>query len=446
MPLDTDSVLLEIYTSGSSGVPKAIGKSVAQLDAELVALETRWPSDPASAVLATVSHHHFYGLMIALLWPFCSARRFDARICEFPEDIIHRGAAHSRFSLVSSPSHLARFSAGFDWPALAGRCDAAYSSAAPLRRADSLNAAALLAAPIREIYGSSETGAIAWRCQQEASEDAAWKALPGVQLGATDAHTLAVQAPYLDVPRLVLPDRVEFVAPGCFRLLGRVDRIAKVEGKRVSLCAIERLLLASDRVDEARALTLERVRVETAVVLQLSESGRAQLRRVGRKALIREFRNLLDGQLEAVAMPRRWRFVEELPFNPQGKLPLQNLQALFAAEDGRWPQILEHQVVDGRLILRCLIPPELEYFDGHMQGRPILPGIVQVHWAEAFGRRWLPVAGRFECLEVVKFQRVILPHFELRISIDFDAESGKLNFCYESERGVHSRGRICFSR
>ncbi len=444
--LASDHVLLEIYTSGSSGAPKAITKTVAQLDAEVAALETLWPGDARSVVLATVSHQHFYGLMVALLWPFCAGRSFDARICEFPEDIIHRGAALSRFTLVSSPSHLARFSPAFDWPALAGHCDAAYSSAAPLRRVDSLKASALLEAPLREIYGSSETGAIAWRCQQESRKDAAWQALPGVRLTRSDEDTLAVQAPYLDVERLVLPDRVEFDAQGDFQLLGRLDRIVKVEGKRVSLATIEGLLGAHDWIAEARALTLERARVETAVVAQLSEAGQAQAQQAGRKALIREFKALLQGQIETLAIPRRWRFVEQMPVNSQGKLPLQNLQALFTKEDNRWPQILERQLVDGKLILRCRIPPDLQYFDGHMDEQPILPGITQLHWAEAFARRWLPVAGRFDCLEVVKFQKVILPHYEVRISLDFDAASGELNFCYDSERGTHSRGRICFRR
>lgn len=444
--LANEAVVLEIYTSGSSGAPKAITKTVAQLDAELAALETLWPGDPRSVVLATVSHQHFYGLMIALLWPFCAGRSFDARSCEFPEDIIRRGAALPRFTLVSSPSHLARFSPAFDWPTLGGHCDAAYSSAAPLRRADSLNASVLLDAPLREIYGSSETGAIAWRCQQQATEDAAWQALPGVQLTCTDENTLAVRASFLDVECLVVPDRVEFDAQGGFQLLGRLDRIVKVEGKRVSLAAIEGLLCAHHWIYEARALTLERLRVEIAVVVQLTEAGQAQAQQAGRKALIREFKALLDGQIETLAMPRRWRFVEQMPLNAQGKLPLQELQALFAKDDDRWPQILERQFVGEQLILRCRIPPDLQYFDGHMDGQPILPGITQLHWAASFARRWLPVVGRFDCLEVVKFQKVILPHYELRISLDFDSAHGKLSFCFESERGVHSRGRICFKR
>jgi acyl-CoA synthetase (AMP-forming)/AMP-acid ligase II len=443
--LDTAAVALEIYTSGSSGEPQAIAKTLAQLQAELSALETLWPGDESSVVLSTVTHQHFYGLVIALLWPFCAGRAIETRLCEYPEDIIHRAAAHARFSLVSSPSHLARLSPALDWQALAGRCDHALSSAAPLRRDDSLAAAALLGAPLREIYGSTETGAIAWRSQQAEARDALWQALPGVRLAPTAEGTLSVRAPWLDAAELVLPDRVEFDEQGCFRLLGRLDRIVKVEGKRISLAAIERLLGDDDWVEDVRALTLERSRVETAIVMQLSAQGAEQLQQAGRKALIQRFRTLLDGQFEAVLIPRRWRFVEQMPFNRQGKLPLKKLLALFDHEAGEWPQILERQLVDGKLIMRCRIPPRLIYFDGHMEGAPVLPGIVQVHWAEAFARRWLPVAGHFECLEKVKFQKVILPHYDVRISLDFDASSGKLNFCFESERGVHSRGRICFS-
>lgn len=442
--LDADAVVLEIYTSGSSGAPKAIAKTLAQLQAELSALETLWPGDESSVVLSTVTHQHFYGLVIALLWPFCAGRAFETRLCEYPEDIIHRAAAQARFSLVSSPSHLARFGPALDWQAVAGRCDHALSSAAPLRRDHSLAAAAWLGAPLREIYGSTETGAIAWRCQQAEAPDALWQALPGVRLAPTAESTLAVRAAWLDVDELVLPDRVEFDEQGCFRLLGRLDRIVKVEGKRVSLATIERLLGDHDWVDDVSALTLERARIETAVVMKLSAEGAGQLQKTGRKALIQHFRALLGGHFEAVLIPRRWRFVEQMPFNPQAKLPLQNLRALFDHQAGLWPQILERQLVDGKLIVRCQIPPGLVYFDGHMDERPILPGIVQVHWAEAFARRWLPVAGRFECLEKVKFQKVILPHYDVRISLDFDAPSGKLKFCYESERGVHSRGRICF--
>lgn len=105
-------------------------------------------------------------MTFGLFWPFSSGRAFETRCCEFNEDIRFKAEHYSRFALVSSPSHLGRFSGSIDWAGIEGRCDYVVSSAAPLARADSLEVGRLLAAPVREIYGSSETGAIAWRLQQ----------------------------------------------------------------------------------------------------------------------------------------------------------------------------------------------------------------------------------------------------------------------------------------
>ena len=254
-----------------------------------------------------------------------------------------------------------------------------------------------------------------------------------------------LQSPYLGgIEELVLPDQLVFTAAGNFSLQGRLDSIVKVEGKRLSLLEVERQLLESCWVKQAKALTITRKRVEVAVVLQLSEQGALELQQRGRPALIKAFKSQLATYFEAVLLPRRWRFVQQMPYNPQGKLPLQTLQALFDKEPGKWPKIVSEQVSENQALMECDIPPELIYFDGHFENNPILPGIVQVHWAEAFARRLLPVSGRFQRLEVIKFQQVIVPGTRVNIQLNYDGAKQKLAFEYSSQRGVHSSGRICF--
>jgi len=440
------SIALEIYTSGSTGTPKSIHKTMDQLECESAVIESLWPSQAGTVILATVSHQHIFGMTFGLFWPFSSGRAFETRFCEFNEDVRFKAGHYERFALVSSPSHLGRFSDAIDWAGIANRCEYVVSSAAPLAREDSLQVGRLLRAPIREIYGSSETGAIAWRIQQQSEADTSWHALPGNILEPTDSGTLKLRSPYLgDLDYYELPDRAEFDDNGGFRLLGRVDSIAKVEGKRVSLSAIEQLLQQSDWVKLVKALTIERSRVETAIVMQLSPVGHSLLESRGRRALINEFRQMLLQSFEAVVIPRRWRFVDEMPFNRQGKLPLNNLRALFAKNEPVWPQILEREIDQNQASMQCHIPARLLYFDGHMPGRPILPGIVQVHWAQNYGREFFPIKGQFERLEVVKFQQVILPGYQITLTLTWNEENHKLSFRYESDRGVHSSGRICFS-
>lgn len=442
--LAPDFAALEIYTSGSTGEPKPITKTIAQLDKEVQVLESLWPSYPGSVVLATVSHQHIYGMMFRLFWPFCTQRAFEQRLCEYTEDVLQLGHLYPRFSLVSSPSHLSRMNTSLQWHEMHGRCLSVTSSAAPLNADDSLQVAGLLQTDVREIYGSSETGAIAWR-RQSGGKDGLWRALPGLKLKPSAAQTLLVSSPYLeDDEPLELPDQVEFDNGGAFRLLGRIDRIVKVEGKRVSLSAIEQALIQSELIKNCKVLTIERKRVETAVVAELSENGVNELQSQGRRIVIGRLRSLLKQSFEAVILPRRWRFVENLPYNSQGKLTLNALQAMFEKEPVKWPDIKSQQEQDGQLSMHCFIPEELVYFDGHFEGNPILPGVVQVHWAEAFGRKLLGVRGRFVRLEVVKFQQVIFPQSTVDLVMSYTAEKGKLNFRYESDKGVHSSGRICF--
>ena len=60
---------ITLYTSGSSGAPKPIEKTLAQFDAEVVTLEQQWGGQiGAGAVMASVPHHHIYGLLFRIFW------------------------------------------------------------------------------------------------------------------------------------------------------------------------------------------------------------------------------------------------------------------------------------------------------------------------------------------------------------------------------------------
>lgn len=458
-PFSNDPAL-EIYTSGSTGDPKPITKQFYQLERELEALELLWPSHPGSVVISTVSHQHLYGMTFRLFWPLSSGRCFEQTICKYPEDILNQANCYSSFCLISSPSHLSRMNPTLDWEKVSGRCLYTVSSAAWLSKEDSLAASKVLGSQVKEIYGSSETGAIAWREQTQRDLPCAWQALPTVNLSTSDDGCLKVNSPYqLSTDGFTLADRVAFDGEHQFTLLGRADRVAKVEGKRISLDAIEHELLRNKKtVKGVKVITLNRKRVETAVVMQLTEQGRVLLNNDGRKIMISHFKKELMKYFDAVVIPRRWRFVKELPYNPQGKIPLQSLRQLFERHPekkvnkvkGRnvksliQPKVLNQSSNGHELKITCYIPKELKYFNGHFEKNAILPGIVQVHWAEDFGRQFLAVKGCFIRLEVIKFMRVIIPATTLIITLKYDNKKNKLTFSFDSDQGPHSSGRICF--
>ena len=443
--IDAQLPALEIYTSGSTGKPKAILKTVAQLQGELVALESLWPSTPREPVFATVSHQHLYGLTFRLLWPLVTHRPFTAHACEYTEDLHHQASSHDNFCLVSSPSHLGRLNPALDWSVLHSKCRSVTSSTAPLEREDSLKVSKLLGCAVREIYGSSETGAIAWREQNEKKE-ALWRPLPGVSLSqSNDDDTLLVNAPYLgNSSNLSLADRVSFTSNNEFFLLGRADRIAKIEGKRISLPAVESQLHAHHFIDSCRALVTRRKRDELAIVLVLNRSGEQALFENGYKFLVSTLRQHLASEYEPVLLPRRWRLVDELPVNAQGKVPLPELECLFSADQVNAPVVLSSSVSAEKANLYLFLPHNLIYFDGHFTNAPILPGVVQIHFAIDIACRLFSLTQQFSRLEAVKFQQLIAPRELLSLELSYNAVKNKVLFQYMSRKGVHSSGRVCF--
>ena len=67
-PIDPQLARLRLYTSGSTGEPKEVPKSLLQIEAELANLHGLWGKDcQGCSVHTTVQHHHFYGLLFYIL-------------------------------------------------------------------------------------------------------------------------------------------------------------------------------------------------------------------------------------------------------------------------------------------------------------------------------------------------------------------------------------------
>ena len=95
------------------------------------------------------------------------------------------------------------------------------------------------------------------------------------------------------------------------------------------------------------------------------------------------------------------------------------------------------------LTIHFYTQPELEYFKGHFPGRPILPGVVQTHWAIHYGATYLGLPDTIKRLEVIKFKNLIQPDMELSLRLELKA-NGKLVFQYLCDSNVMSSGRIVY--
>jgi 3-hydroxymyristoyl/3-hydroxydecanoyl-(acyl carrier protein) dehydratase len=269
--------------------------------------------------------------------------------------------------------------------------------------------------------------------------------LPGVEW-RIEAEVLQLRSPFLaDSGWYVTEDRVRADAAGGFALLGRADRIAKIEERRVSLSAIERSLLESPLVAEARVLVLVRdSAARTAAVVVPSDAGSALLQAQGRRVMSDALRAAIASSIERVAWPRQWRYVTALPVNTQGKVTEADLQRLFDDHEPDGVRWLEQGPAQARVEL--VANQGHAAFAGHFPAAAILPGVVQLDWAINLARQAFAIEAPVCRLEVLKFQAPVLPGLVLAATLEWDQALMRLTFQYQSSQGRHASGRVIFGQ
>jgi len=315
-----------LYTSGSTGQPQAVNKSVACMDHESELLAETWHEPlQGCCVIASVSHQHMYGLSFRLFLPLAFGLPFDAQLTQYHEQLIARHQGR-RLVFVSSPAWLKRL----DSCLALTECVEVFSAGGPLSGAEAKLSQQMLGGLPLEIYGTTETGSLAWR--KQVREDALWQLFDCVTLTVNADSSAKVVSPLIpDSGELVLSDIIQLAPDGRhFQLNGRADRIIKLEEKRLSLSEIERRLTSLPEIADAAVLTQQQTgRTVLVAVLVLSPYGETRRQSLSEGALTRELHQALRGWLEPVALPRRWRNIDAIPLNPQGKRAYAELQELF---------------------------------------------------------------------------------------------------------------------
>ena len=321
-PLDAKKCALAFFTSGSTGMPKRILKSLAMFEREAQTLNTLW--DGEGEVFATVPHQHVYGLSFKIMAPLAAGRPFHAETPEVWETLL--AGLTPNAVIVSSPAHLGRMAGLSALPPDRGP-SRVFSAGAPLSTEAAHEARRVLGVPPTEIFGSTETGAIAMR-QQESGETP-WRLLPGLDMRTDGNGRLSLLTPFVGDEWIETADLVAPAGDG-FRWLGRADRVVKIEGRRVDLNALEQALMKLPEVAAAAVIWLpgEKGRLGAAIVP--SAEGRAQMARLGKFRFGRLLRAGLADKLEPASAPRLWRFVEALPSAELGKRRDRDLLELFA--------------------------------------------------------------------------------------------------------------------
>ncbi len=326
IPSTSDLVL---FTSGSTGQPTQVQRSILNIEAELGVLESLWGETIGDArIYSTVSHRHVYGMLFRLLWPLVTQRAFAVFNFEYPENLL--GEVSAGAALVTSPALLKRVGhledpADTPWRAV-------FSSGGMLPEYAAKDASRLLGVCPTEVLGSTETSGVACRQQLEKGSAELWHSMPEVRVRQDEEGFLEVSSPFMGLSNWHrMGDKVRLETNRSFELLGRGDHIVKIEEKRVSLAEIEQRAVELPSVVDAAAVALEDgARQFVGLVVQLSEPGLAEMNEQGNKQVNATIRAALRSKLDPVAVPKKFRFVDVVPVNAQGKRQPEVLRALFS--------------------------------------------------------------------------------------------------------------------
>jgi acyl-coenzyme A synthetase/AMP-(fatty) acid ligase len=314
------------FTSGSTGEMKRIEKSLAMFEHEAMLLERMWGAKLGEVpIMGTVTHQHVFGMTFRIMWPLATGRPFHSEFHIAWESLTAELDGPSM--IVTSPAQLTRL--GGLAPLRPEICPRLVITAgAPLPTAAADEAASIFGCAPIEIFGSTEAGIMAWR--RSGTEPALWHPFPTVEVGATADGVLMLRSPHAsDRGWTEHADKITLLADGRFRLEGRVDRVVKIEGKRVSLQRLERELTALPWVKEAAVVKIEGRRTCLGAVVQLSDAGVAEFRQQGKFRFERKLRCELSSTHDLAVLPRRWKFVDLMPVDGLGKRRVGDVVALL---------------------------------------------------------------------------------------------------------------------
>ncbi|MBR4531731.1 AMP-binding protein [bacterium] len=324
--INGETTRIFLFTSGSTGKPKAVPQRMKEFEEDNAFIISKWLDKISERkFVSTVSQHHIFGFLFGFSLPFATGTPFRRKRIEFPEEF--ETLDDEKYLIVATPAFLKRTVEMEE--KLNMRDPWLFTSGGAVSPELAVKTNKVFGIYPLEVYGSTETSGIAYRMQDK--DGLTWTPFDNAKIWPGDDGCLRIISPYIKDPAgFATADMAEMLENGKFLLKGRSDSIVKIEEKRISLTEVENRLLESGLVEDVKVIALSNdIRQYLAAALVLNQKGKEQFSGKEKYVINRYFHDFLMHYFENTVIPKKWRFLDKLPADIQGKKHKEEIAALF---------------------------------------------------------------------------------------------------------------------
>ncbi len=407
--LDINEVKIYIFTSGSTGKPQLFQKDLAKLILEVQSIIDEFNLAGRLISASTVSLTHSFGFTFNFILPFWHNLKINCRRIEFPEQFCD---IKDDYILISTPTFMEKL-AKYDF-VFEKAPEKIFLAGSKLKH-NVLDYFKRFSDVI-DIYGSTETGNIAFKRGYDK-----FTLFKEVSAKSKNNNTI-VMSEFFPQDKAVLSDIIQYTGEREFLLKKRSDRIVKILEKRVSLDEIENNLKKHKDVTDCYCFMYEN---KLACIVA---TGNFKLEKDELRHFLLQFGEIV---------PKKWRIIEEIPRTANGKIDKTKLNHIFGMNLSL-PFVFSKKVSPDNAEINLIFKKNCNFFDGHFDIMPILPGVVQLYYARYFANDVFNIEISPEEVKKVKFSNIIKSDTNIILKLKNDENC--VNFTYEADDKVYSSG------
>lgn len=416
--IEAKDVIINFFTSGSTKEAQNIKKSLWNLIQEgidvTVALNL---ANKDLTIKSSTTFCHLFGMTFGLMFPLCNKYTIDTERVLYPENIDNKNCF-----FVSTPAFLTALKKH----SLPFTINPQYIIAAGAKLNNDVFEYFENNSSVIEIYGSTETGVMAYRTKSTEKE---LTTFPNVKF----KNENTIISNYIYEKETIISDNIE-INKNRLTVLGRKDRILKIYDKRVSLEAVENSLNNNELVEESYCFELKN---KLACICVLNKEGKNYLLEKGINELKKHLKSYLKEYTEVV--PQKWHFNNCIPTTQTGKIDKAYINKIFTVNFS-FPVILDAQIIENSITYTIFFNKNCNFYNGHFPNYPITPGVAQLYLASELASQYFNLNTGIGQIKKIKFSNIIHPNTIVNLSLT--KTNNGIEYSYFKEDTKYSSGLL----